>query len=85
MGGSISQLKELPWVDIAHVVAEHVCTWNRMFFASCSMNVPQLSKYIRRWRASNKLVDTVMGWKGHYQPKVICEASGPGAWLAGFI
>ena len=46
MGRSISQLKELPWVDMAHTVAKHVCTQRCTLFASCSMNLPQLSEYI---------------------------------------
>ena len=70
---------------MAHTVAKHVCTQSFTLFASCLMNLLQLSEYIWRWRASSQLVDNVMGWTGRYEPKVLCQASRPGAWLADFI
>ena len=51
MGGRISQLKELPWLDVASEIAGHVCIHNRTLLASCSMTLPQLGQYISDWRA----------------------------------
>ena len=85
MGRSISQLEDLPWPDMASEIAGHVCIHNRTLLASCSMYLPQLGQYIADWRASNELVDNVMGWKGRYESFALCEASRPGAWLADFI
>ena len=79
MGSSFPQLKGLPWVEMADTVAKHVCTQSCTLFASCSINLPQLSEYIWSWRASNKSVDVIMGWKGRYEPKVLCEDCRPGA------
>ena len=49
------------------------------------MTLAQLGQYIADWRASNELLDAVMGWKGRYEPAALCEASRPGAWLADFV
>ena len=84
-GCSRSRLKELPWVEMAETVAKHVCTQNRKLFASCSMSLPELSEYSWRRRANNNSVDGVMGWQGRCDPKALCEACRPGAWLADFI
>ena len=85
MGCSFSQLRELPWVEVAETVAKNVCNQSCTLFAACLLNLPQLSEYIRRWRADSKLVDSVMGWQGRYETKVLCDANRPGAWLADFI
>ena len=70
---------------MAETVAKHVCTQNFTLFAFWPMPLPQLGQYISDWRASNNLVDNVMGCKGRYEPKVLCEASRPGSWLADFM
>ena len=85
MGMRISQLKELPWLDMACEIARHVCIHNRFLLASCSMNLPQLGQYIADCWTSNELVDDVMGWKGRYEPFALCDASRPGAPLADFM
>ena len=60
-------------------------SYDRILFASCSMTLSQLGQYIVHWRASNQLVESVMGWKGRYERATLCVASRPGAWLADFM
>ncbi len=84
-GDQASQLKELPWMGIAREIAEGASTTSSTFASGCSLTVPELRRHLASWRASSYLVDAVIGWKGHYEPKELCEASRPGAWLADFI
>ena len=68
---------------LAKEVAEGACSTARL--SDCSLTVPELRQHIKNWRAIDALVDDVIGWKGRYAPKQLCEASRPGAWLADFI
>ena len=64
-GRQASQLKQLPWLDMAREIAEGACSAaSSTFLSRCSLTVPELSQHIENWRANNDLVDAVIGWKG---------------------